>query len=192
MKAKKGKPSIIRIIISIIIVGMFAFIAYNIFSLNQGGRRAKDVIATLETIIPGLGVESDVATGLGRDPLASVSIDGIDIVGVLEIPSLDVVAPVMSQSQDDIEYFTKWLDGSPVKGHFKISGGRDDVFRKIASLSPGDRVAFTDVDGVRYGYEVMTQYHLKKWDEGDNDLLICYESDNDTYFVVGCSSILTK
>ena len=192
MSAKKGKPSIIRIIIVIIIVGMFAFFAYNMYSLNRGDRRAKEVIATLENIIPGLGIESGVATGLGRDPLASVSIDGIDIVGVLEIPSLDVMAPVMSQSQDDVEYFTKWLDGSPVKGHFKISGGREDVFRKIASLSPGDRVAFTDVDGVRYGYEVMTQYHLKKWDEGDNDLLLCYESDNDTYFVVGCSAILSK
>ena len=66
------------------------------------------------------------------------------------------------------------------------------MFRRIAGLSPGDRVTFTDVDGVRYGYEVMTQYHLKKWDEGDNDLLVCYESDDDTYFVVGCSAILSK
>jgi len=106
MSAKKGKPSIIRIIIVIIIVGMFAFFAYNMYSLNRGDRWAKEVIATLENIIPGLGIESGVATGLGRDPLASVSIDDIDIVGVLEIPSLDVMAPVMSQSQDDVEYFT--------------------------------------------------------------------------------------
>ena len=171
---------------------MFAFIAYNFYSGSRGDRRAKEVIATLKSIIPGLGVESDIVTGLGRDPLASISIDGIDIVGVLEIPSLDIMTPVMGQSQDDIEYFTKWLDGSPVKGHFSIIGGRDDIFRKLASLSPGDRVTFTDIDGVRYGYEVMTQYHLKKWDEGDNELLLCYESDNDTYFVVGCSMILTN
>ncbi|MBR3124055.1 MAG: sortase [Mogibacterium sp.] len=173
-------------------VVMIAFIAYNIYSGSRGDRQAKEVVRTLEAIIPGLGIETDVATGLGRDPLASVSIDGIDIVGVLEIPSLNVMAPVMGQTQDDIEYFTKWLDGSPVKGHFSIIGGRDDVFRKIASLKPGDRVTFTDVDGVRYGYEVITQYHLKKWDVGDNELLICYESDSDTYFVVGCSMILSN
>lgn len=192
MRVKKEKPSIIRVIILIIIFAMFAFIAYNFYSGSRGDRRSKDVIMTLKTIIPGLGVESDIVTGLGRDPLASISIDGIDIVGVLEIPSLDIMTPVMGQSQDDIEYFTKWLDGSPIKGHFSIIGGRDDVFRKLASLSPGDRVTFTDIDGVRYGYEVMTQYHLKKWNEGDNELLLCYESDNDTYFVVGCSMILTN
>ena len=192
MREKKGKPSLIRVIVAIAIIGLIAFSAYNIYTGNRGDRKAADTIETLKTIIPGLGIETDEATGLGRDPLASLSIDGIDIVGVLEIPSLDIMTPVMGQTQDDIEYFTKWLDGSPVKGHFSIIGGRDDIFRKLASLKPGDRVTFTDIDGVRYGYEVKTQYHLKKWDVGDNELLLCYETDNDTYFVVGCSMILTK
>ena len=192
MKASKGKKSIIRLIVSVLVIGVLAFVAYSFYSANQGDRKAKDMIETLKGIIPGLGVESDVATGLGRDPLASVAIDGIDIVGVVEVPSLDIMAPVMNEDQDSIEYFTKWIDGSPVKGHFKILGGRDDVFRKIAGLKPGDRVIFTDIDGIRYSYEVMTQYHLKKWDEGDNELQLCYESDDDTYFVVGCTMILSK
>lgn len=192
MKANKGRKSLIRIVISVLVIGMISFIAYSVYSANRGDRKAKDMIESLKTIIPGLGVESDVVTGLGRDPLASVSMDGIDIVGVVEVPSLDIMAPVMSENQDEIEYFTKWIGGSPVKGHFKIAGGHSDVFRKLSSLKPGDRVIFTDIDGIRYSYEVMTQYHLKKWDEGDNELQLCYESDDDTYFVVGCTMILTK
>ena len=192
MTAKKSSKSIIRIIILILIVGIIAFIAYNYYTGSKDDRKANDVVESLRNIIPGLGVDTDVATGLGRDPLASVSIDGIDIVGVIEIPALDIMTPVMHSNQENVECFTRWIDGSPVKGNFKILGGKDDVFRRLAGLKPGDRAIFTDIDGIRYSYEVMTQYHLKKWDEGDNDLQLCYESDDDTYFVVGCTMILGK
>lgn len=191
-EGRTGTTRIVKIVVTIAIIGLIACVGYNYYAGSRGDHKAQRTIETLKGIIPGLGVDTDVVTGLGRDPLASVSIDGIDIVGVLEVPSLDIMAPVMSSAQDDEEYFAKWIDGSPVKGHFRILGGRDDVFRKISDLRPGDRVIFTDVDGIRYGYEVMTQYHLKKWDEGDNELLLCYKSDDDTYFVVGCTMMLTR
>ena len=191
-KRRTGTSRIIIIAATIAIIGLIAYVGYDYCSGSRGDHKAQRTIETLEGIIPGLGVDTDVATGTGRDPLASVSIDGVDIVGVLEVPSLDIMAPVMSSAQDDEEYFAKWIDGSPAKGHFMIQGGRDDVFRKIPDLRPGDRVIFTDVDGIRYSYEVKTQYHLKKWDEGDNEMLLCYKSDDDTYFVVGCTMMLTR
>ena len=189
---RTGSSIIRRIIIPILIIGVISYAGYSFYDGTRGERKARSIIEALGQMIPGLGVDSDVAMGLGRDPLASVPIEGIDIVGVLEIPSLDIMAPVMGQAQDDEEYFAKWLDGSPVKGHFKIIGGRDDLFRRLSGLKPGDRVAFTDIDGVRYRYEVMTQYHLKRWDEGDNELMLCFESDKDTYFVVGCNMMLSE
>lgn len=189
---RTGSSIIRRIIIPILIIGVISYAVYSFYDGTRGERKAQSIVETLGQMIPGLGTDSDVATGLGRDPLASVSIEGVDIVGVLEIPSLDIMAPVTGQAQDDEENFAKWLDGSPVKGHFKIISGRDDLFRRLPSLKPGDRVAFTDIDGVRYRYEVMTQYHLKRWDEGDNELMLCYESDKDTYFVVGCSMMLSE
>jgi LPXTG-site transpeptidase (sortase) family protein len=113
----------------------------------------------------------------------------VDIVGCLEIPSIDLRAPVTVKGAQQ-EGFATWLGGSPVKGRFSIIGGRDDVFRKLAKAKPGDRVMFTDIDGVRYVYEVTTQYHLKEWDKGDNDLMICFDSDSQTRFVLGCTKAL--
>ena len=186
MSVKSSNNRIVRLIILLIILACIGFAGYRAYSGAQGGSRAEKTMDTLRNIIPGLGSDSDISTGLGRDPLAAISIDGVDIVGVVEIPALDIMAPVTGKNYTE-EYFASWLDGSPVQGNFKILGGRDDLFRKIASLKPGDRVIFTDIDGVRYNYSVTTQYHLKKWDAGDNDLQLCYESDGDTYFVVGCS-----
>lgn len=182
-----NKNRITRLIILAVIIVVLAFVGYRIYSAKDGGNKAEDTIKALETIIPGLGVDTDVQSGLGRDPLAAISIDGVDIVGVLEIPSLDIMAPVTGKNISE-EYFATWLDGSPVQGNFKIVGGHDDLFRRISRLKPGDTIAFTDIDGIRYKYNVTTQYHLKKWDEGDNDLQICYVTDDDTYFVVGCTA----
>ncbi len=178
---------LIKIILSMMLIGIAALAGWQLYVGNQSSIKADNALESLKNIIPNLGEEHDINMGTGRDPLAAVSIDGIDIVGVIEVPSLDIMAPVTTENFSE-DYFASWIGGSPVKGHFKILGGRNDLFRKLSKLNPGDRVVFTDIDGVRYMYEVTTQYHLKKWDEGDNEMMLCYESDKDTFFVVGCTS----
>ena len=157
--------------------------------MKQTGSQAEAVLKQMEVMIPGLGQETETSGGVGQDPLASFSIEGIDIVGCLEIPSLDIMVPVTGKGLEQTSFVT-WVSGSPVKGTFRLTGGREDVFRNLAKTKPGDRVVFTDIDGVRYEYEVTTQYHLKEWAEATNDLLLCTPSDDQTDFVVGCTSVL--
>lgn len=183
----RGNKRIVKLVILVVILAALGYAAFRVYGGMEGSRKADETMKTLGSIIPGLGTESEGSVGMGRDPLAALSVDGMDIVGVLEIPALDIMAPVAGKGVSE-EYFASWLDGSPVKGSFMLLAGRDDLFRKISRLKPGDRVIFTDIDGVRYSYSVTTQYHLKKWDEGDNDLQLCCESDSDTYFVVGCTA----
>ncbi len=187
MKNKHGSSNLIRMIVALVLIVVLGLTGWKIYSNRHGGSNAESVMATLYEIIPNLGVDTGISTGVGKDPLAAISVNGIDIVGVLEVPSLNINAPVTGKA-DREEFFASWLDGSPVQGHFQVVGGRDDLFRNLSKLKPSDRVYFTDVDGVRYRYEVTTQYHLKKWDVGENDLQLCYETDNDTYFVVGCGT----
>lgn len=178
--------NLIRLLLTLAAIALIGLAGWQIYSNYRGSSKADVVMETLEQIVPGLGDDTGVSTGVGRDPLVAVSIEGLDIVGVLEVPVLNIKAPVTSKDYRE-EQFASWLDGSPVQGHFMVIGGRDDLFRKLSKLKPGDRVAFTDIDGVRYEYEVTTQYHLKKWDVGENEMQLCYEAtDGDTYFVVGC------
>lgn len=185
MRNRRGAGSLIRIIVALIVIAAVGLVGWQIYSNYRGGTKADVVMDTLKQIVPGLGDDSGVSTGIGRDPLVAVSIEGLDIVGVLEVPALDIEAPVTSKDYRE-ERFASWLDGSPVHGHFMVIGGKDDIFRRLPKLKPGDRVTFTDIDGVRYEYTVTTQYHLKKWDIGENEMQLCYETDSDTYFVVGC------
>lgn len=189
MKKKRKGNKFIKAVLIVIVISVIGLAGWDFYSDHRGSEKADTVMSVLQEIVPGMGDDGAVSTGVGRDPLAAVSIEGVDIVGALEIPALNIQAPVTSKDYSE-EFFASWLDGSPAKGNFKIIGGRDDLFRRLAKLKPGDRVAFTDIDGVRYRYEVTTQYHLKKWDEGENELQLCYETtDGDTYFVVGCGAV---
>ena len=171
----------------LLIVAVAVYGGYRYTQLKTATKHADEVLEALRSVIPDLGVDTGVSSGQGRDPLPALSVDGIEIVGCIEVPSLDLMAPVTSGNYKE-EGFASFESGSPVKGKLRIRGGRDDVFRKIKKAAPGDSVAFTDIDGVRYSYRVSTQFHLKDWDKADYDLMLCYESDEDTDFVLGCTA----
>ena len=185
MKGNAGTKRILKISILLLIIAAIGYGGYTYYQIQQSGKHASEVLNTMKNIIPNLGVDTGMSKGLGRDPLPVISIDQIDIAGCIEVPSINLMAPVTAEGYEEAGFAT--IDsGSPVKGNFKLTGGRDDVFRKLSKATPGDTVAFTDVDGVRYNYRVLTQFHLKEWDEADNDLMLCYKTDDNTEFVLGC------
>ena len=185
MKRRSGKRIFLVIGIAIIAVAA-AFAAYLLIPGKQDNEQSKQTIASMEELIPFFGTE-DSRTGLGRDPLAVLSIDGTDIVGGLEIPSINLRAPVAEKGSGK-EFFASRMTGSPVKGHFIITGGRHDVFTRLTKVKPDSKVTFTDIDGYAYNYTVTTQFHKKKWDYADYDLMLCYKIDKNTYFVLACTS----
>ena len=176
----------IFIVITLIVVAGLAFAGARYYQITQSASSADRVLNTMKKVVPGLGVDTGESAGIGRDPLVAMEIDDTDIVGCLEVPSLDMMVPVTDKKKEKTGFVT-WLDGSPVQGQFRLIGDRLDVFQKLTKTRPGDRVAFTDMDGVRYEYEVTTQLHLKNWDEGKYDLMLCYDVDDQTRFVVGCT-----
>ena len=153
---------------------------------QQGKTEAEVAIEQMEQIVPGFGQENMYSSGVGRDPLPVLEIQGTDLVGAIEIPSLNLRAPVTNKGVKK-KYFARWAGGSPVKGRFRIMGGSGDVFSRLSKGKPGERVIFTDMDGVRYEYTITTQFHLKDWAKADNDLMLCYKTDSDTKFVLGCT-----
>lgn len=174
-------------VLALLLVAALALGGYRFLMIRQASQQAEAVLEKMYTLIPDLGVDTGTSTGQGRDPLAALSINDIDIVGCIEVPAIDLMAPVTAAGYAK-EGFATYVSGSPVKGKMRIKGNRADVFSKIAKAAPGDKVSFTDIDGVRYNYSVTTQFHLKDWSEADNDLMLCYETDDDTSFVLGCTA----
>ncbi len=179
---KKTKIIIIICVIAAVVLAIGGLLLH----MRQAGAESRAVLADMEEIVPGLGEESVYSSGMGRDPLVALEIRGIDIVGCIEIPSQNLRAPVTDKGNRQ-DYFATWVSGSPVKGRFRLIGNKTDVFRKLPKAAPGDTVLFTDIDGVRYEYSVTTQFHQKDWAKADYDLMLCYKTDSDTKFVLGCT-----
>lgn len=177
----------VRLIAALLIIAAVGFSGYRVFQIRTGTQHADSVLETMKTVIPNLGVDTGVSTGQGRDPLPELVIDDKPIVGCLEVPAIDVMAPVTKPDNEEAGFATV-IDGSPVKGGFQVGGSQKDIYADLAKLKPGDTAAFTDIDGVRYNYRVTTQFHLKDWDEADQDMMLCFRTDNDTMFVVGCTA----
>ena len=185
-KKKHNGRWIAAVIAALLVAAGLMYGGYLVREERETRKEADDVLDSMKILIPGLGEKMEASGNQGRDPLAVLSVNENDIVGCLQIPSLDIMAPVLAKGSKK-EYFVTWKSGSPVKGRLRLQGSHSDIFRGLSKAKPGDKVIFTDVDGVRYAYTVTTQYHLKDWAKGDNDLLLCYTVDENTDFVLGCT-----
>ena len=141
MKRRLTAKKVIVWVFIILVAAVFGFGVYYFTHLKTSGSEAEEVLSSMENLIPGFGIEDDADDPLagtfsgGTDPLMALSVNGKDIVGALEIPALDLRAPVMDKGKEEA-YFITWVSGSPSKGKFRLKGGRDDVFRKLAKAKP--------------------------------------------------------
>lgn len=125
---------------------------------DQGERQAKDpfdVLLADETNFP------------------VISIDGVDCVGILQIPSLDlevaVAAPYVS-----LDYMAHIKQADSDNGSFSIvSENRNFLLGRLPDVSEGDEVIFTDARGSRYAFKVDAVYtgkDISKSAESEGDI----------------------
>ena len=88
--------------------------------------------------------------------LTVVEIDGYDYIGYLSIPALELTLPVMSEwDYERLKIAPCRQFGSPQTDDLVIAAHNYKThFAYLSSLSPGDSVTFTDMDGTVNTYTV--------------------------------------
>lgn len=89
--------------------------------------------------------------------MPETELDGERYIGVLELPSLSLTLPVQSQwSYPALKVSPCRYAGSAYQGDLVVAGHNyRSHFGKLANLSPGDPVTFTDMEGSTFSYTVM-------------------------------------
>lgn len=84
------------------------------------------------------------------------TVDGVDYIGVIAVPSLSLELPVASEwSYECLKTSPCRYSGSVYSGDMVLCAHNySSHFGQIKTLKPGDAVVFTDVDGNVYNYEV--------------------------------------
>ena len=151
MKSGNGNRRIVRLIAVLLILAAAAYGVYAYLELQRAEKHANEVLGKMKTMIPGLGTDTGISTGQGRDPLVSLSIDGIDIVGCIEMPSVNLMAPVATSGYEE-EGFTEQISVNG-KTYYVSEDDAERWNEEVSKYSdPDDETTskYTDENGNEY------------------------------------------
>lgn len=155
------------------IAAALALVCYNIWENQRASVNAKAALKELLMHMPedageyqdNADIENNTADSSEDYPpyvlhpeieMPTVSIDGQNYIGVLNIPSLDLELPIISEwSYPALKIAPCRYYGSAYRNDLIIAAHNySSHFGKIKNLSIGDTVTFTDVDGNVFRYVV--------------------------------------
>ena len=186
MKHRKGFGWILSGLL--LIAAAFLLTAFNLKEEQSAKKHAALVLDEIEDILPDVSEEEDA--GYGEDEIPDYllnpdmempvkTIDGIDYIGTLSIPVLQLELPVISDwSYPKLRKAPCRYSGSVYTGNLILAGHNyASHFGNLKKLWEKDTVLFTDMDGNVFCYEVAEQEILKPSDteameEGDWDLTL--------------------
>lgn len=167
---------------------------YNVWEDHQAGENANLALELVTDEIPesiaALEDQLDNASSMSEveypDFVLNPKMDmpvkemkGQDYLGVIEIPSLEMELPIISEWSDArLKIAPCRYMGSAYTGDMIISGhSYKNHFRHIRKLDLGDRVIFTDMDGNRFVYEitgteVIAETDVEQMEVGEWDLTL--------------------
>ena len=101
--------------------------------------------------------------------MPTAQIDGADYIGILDMPTLGLKLPVMSDwDYPSLKIAPCRYSGSAYKGNLVIAAHNYNYhFGTIKNLGIGDRITFTDSDGNVFQYQVAAIETLDPYDVED-------------------------
>jgi sortase A len=149
----------------LLLVAAGLWVGYNIWDDYRAGRSSSEILDKFPTLDSDDKSENNEGDDSVSVPLyvthpemdmPTVQIDGNTYVGRIDIPSVGISLPVMSEwSYPNLKLSPCRYYGSAYQGNMIIAGhDYKSHFGALRSLSCGDTVIFTDMDGNVFTYEV--------------------------------------
>ena len=185
-KKRKQKGRFLIRLGLLLIAAALCFVIYNLYEEHRAREQSGQALDALQEYIPGSDQNDDTSMPdymLNPDmEMPTQTIDGIDYIGVLEIPSLNLELPVISQwSYPNLRIAPCRYSGSAYSGGLVIAAHNyDSHFGRLKTLQTDDEVIFTDIDGNTFTYKVAVMEILEplateemKSEEWDLSLFTC-------------------
>lgn len=155
---RKVTPGLVCVVLGVVLLllagGLYG---HNRYEDAHAGAEAQTVVADLQQKV---SETADTGAEADSDPLDPelpvVEIDGNEYVGEISIPAIGIDLPVMSEwSYPRLKIAPCRQFGSSRTDDLVIAAHNyESHFGKLSSLSEGDSVIFTDMDGIENQYVV--------------------------------------
>ena len=187
---KKSRGNFLIILGFVFLAGAVALCAYNLYEAKKAEEASLIARSALEEQIvisePKENIFENITEAEIPDYILNpemdmpvLSVEGTDYIGVLEVPSLGIKLPIISEwsypnlKKAPCRYFgSAYLENLVIAGHNYSSH-----FSGIENLSLGEKVIFTDTDGNVFEYivgatEVLPPLAIEEMTAGEWDLTL--------------------
>ena len=148
--------------IALLMIGVLLLIGWQ-WNIHSSIQKSETYVKTLCNLIP--EPQGAVQEERRDNTMSVLSIDGLDFVGIIEMPSYESALPVGAEWGSLANYPCRF-GGSIYDGTLQIGAtsqkGQYDFYREI---SVGDTVIFTDMEGNQYTYAVTNLHYGKHADQ---------------------------
>lgn len=209
MRVKRGS---VPIILGLLLIAAALCVAvYNVWENRSAARHSEEAVSVLTGQIPeepsALPLEDEAVSGgeveipdhiLAPDmEMPVLPMDGMDYIGILELPALNLTLPVISEwSYPALKLAPCRFSGSAYQDDMVIAAHNYRThFSRLSELPEGSRVTFTDTDGNRFDFEVALKETLpptavEEMTSGEWDLtLFTCTYDGRSRFTVRCERL---
>lgn len=169
----KHKKALILIILGIIFIFVaFGLIIYNNYVDNRAGQKSQEILTAIEN-------------SLEKNNENTITINGAEYFGIIEIPAINIKLPIMSNWNDNHLKISPCIYYGSIETNDLVicAHSYKSLFRYIRNLNLEDTVIITDMDGNKYLYEVevieiLSSTDVKDMIDSDFDLTL-YTCTND-------------
>lgn len=164
-KTRKKRSSILIFTGLLLIAAALLLTGFNLYEEHRAERSVDDILEQMNPQDPPVLREGEIPNYLLNPDMEMPveTIDGRDYIGTLEIPSLDLELPVLSEwNYPNLRVAPCRYTGSAYQGNLIIAAHNyPSHFGNLKHLQEGEMVRFTDVDGNRFHYQVVVRETLE-------------------------------
>ncbi len=171
----------ILIIMAIVVTGV---IIYNYIVSEQNDNKLAEVVTEIEEQF------SNNASTNSIEP-AKVQYNGYDVVGIIEIPSINIKYPIINKTNDTtMKYSITKFSGGEINsiGNFTVAGHNNlngTMFGKVKRLKVGDQIKMTDLYNNTVTYEIFDIYSV---DPNDVSCLNAVDENTKEITLITCTN----
>ena len=164
---KRQLGTILILLGALLLAGALGLLGYNQWDNGRAQKAAAQVLDQLETTLDEQENHLQLLVPTQVDDTARemtvTAIDGWDYIGYLSIPSIGLALPVMSEwSYAGLKIAPGRYSGSTYADNMVVCAHNyAKHFSPIKWLAEGAQVYFTDMDGMRWSYEVSYVENLQ-------------------------------
>ena len=164
-RARKKVSSILIVTGLLLIAAALFLTGFNLYDEHRAERSVDHVLEQMKPQETPVLREGEIPDYLLNPDMEMPveKIDGRDYIGTLEIPSLDLVLPVLGNwNYPNLRVAPCRYTGSAYQGNLIIEAHNyPSHFGNLKHLQEGEMVRFTDVDGNRFTYQVVVRETLE-------------------------------